>query len=340
MTELTQTFAIVATASMLLSACGGGSGSNSTSTAVVAPITVPSSTAPPTTPPPSPQFAPAPAPAPVVPFTFEESFDVTAAGGFSFRKIEYVDICKNNKVDQDMLQVFDPSSRPRLVWSQPAQRMRLVHYGLATEYGATQTEQTNNARIFSDQSTRLVIGWPSTTRYAKIASWSRRSGTLIWKGFTGEETQAFWALIGNMTNIPWDTSRSLRYEGTVISTPSDLQISSLDFTVFRGLPGDNKVSGYMSVSAFEDIGGVGPCAVQNGRWVYRTTLAFKGTFNIATNRFTGDIIDSVGTGYTGTFQGALFGPTHDEIGIIFNFDRSDDPNKDYSGIGIGTRYFL
>lgn len=339
MIELRQRVAMIVSSITLLSACGGDSGSTTPSSAIVPPVTVPSPAAPPATQPPSSQYTPAPVPAPVLPLTFNETFDVTALGGFSFRQVNYVDNCKKYQVEMYQMLTLASSTMPRFIWSQPSQRMRLEHIGPATEYGATQTEQTNNFRNFSDQSTRLSIGWTNPTRYAKIATWSRRSGAISWKGLTGEETQAFWALIGNTSTIPWDTSRTLRYEGTVISAPFDLQIGSLNFSAFPRLPGDNRVSGSVSLSAVEKSASVDFCADEKNGWVYRSTLRFEGTFNVATNKFTGEITDPIG-GYTGTFEGAVFGPTHDEVGIIFSFSRTIDFGKVYSGIGIGTRYFL
>jgi hypothetical protein len=328
MAAVTSRLAAISILLSLLSACGSDSGSSPPSTAIVPPVTVPSSTSPPTTQPPSSQYVPAPVPAPVFPLSFDESFDVTAISGFSYRQVDYVDILRINQVEVDQMRALASPNMPRVIWSQPAQRMRLEYIGPATEYGATQTEQMNDYRIFSNQSTRLVIGWANPTRYAKLATWSRRIGAISWKGLTGEETQSFLALVGNTSTIPWDTSRTLRYEGTAFTAPWDIRIDSLDFSAFPRLPGDNRVSGVAALYA-----------VEPGKSVYLSSLRFQGTFNIATNRFTGEITDPIG-GYTGTFEGAVFGPTHDEVGLIFNFSRAIDGGKVYSGIGIGTRYFL
>ena len=310
MVEVTSKSAAICIMLMLLSGCGGDSASTSP----------PMEGVPPTTLPPTP-----PVPAPVVPFTFDGSFDVPAAAGFSFRQFSFVDSFGFNGIAYDQLRPLASPTVPRFIWSQPAQRLRLEYVGPATEYGSTQIQQTGNYRIFKDESTRLVVGWDSPTRYVTLAAWSRLIGPVQRVGQAGNESQAFWALVGNQSTILSDLTSSLRYEGTALTVPSDVQTGRLLFTAAPRLPGDNRVSGILLLSATE--GGVN---------VSRAALVFEGTFNIATNRFTGEITDATG-GYTGTFEGAVFGPAREEVGISFNFSRSRDGGKVYAGIAIGAR---
>ena len=298
---------------MLLSGCGGNSSSNSPPTASV----------PPTALPPTP-----PVPAPVVPFTFDGSFDVPAVAGFSFRQFSFVDSFGFNGIAYDQMLPLASPTVPRFIWAQPAQRLRLEYIGPATEYGSTQIQQTGNYRIFTDESTRVVVGWLSPTQYVALASWSRLIGPVQRMGQAGNEAQAFWALVGNQSTIQSDLTSSLRYEGAAVIVPSDVQISRLQFTVAPRLPGDNRVSGVLLLSATEA-----------GANVSRASLVFEGTFNIVTNRFAGQITDATG-GYTGTFEGAVFGPGREEVGISFNFSRSRDGGKVYAGVAIGTRFIL
>lgn len=214
---------------------------------------------------------------------------------------------------------------PRLVWSQSAQRLRLEYVGPATEYGSTQIQQRGNYRIFKDGSTRLVVGWGSPTRYVALATWSRLIGPVQRARQAGDESEAFWTLEGNRATIQSDLTSSLRYEGSAITVPSDVQISRLLLTAAPRLPGDNRVSGILLLSAPE--GGV---------TVTRATLLFEGTFNIVTNRLTGEITDATG-GYNGTFEGAVFGPAREEVGTSFNFSRPLDGGKVYAGVAIGVR---
>lgn len=313
----------------LLSACGGNSGSTSPSTAIVPPVTVPSPTAPPTIQPPSSQYAPAPVPAPVLPFTFDQSFDVTAIAGFSFRQINYGDSSATQNSVFNEMQPLASSTMPRFIWSQPAQRMRQEFDVSVTEYAAPQIEQILTYRAFQDQSSKLKLGWGSTTRYVKIANWSRMLGPISWAGKPGQSFAIFGALVGNKSTVPWDTSRTLRYEGTTLNPPlAFITRGPINFSVWPGLPGDNKVSGFLDVTTFYSDGR----SLEGG-------LLLKGTFDILTNRFKGDITDFYGN-FSGTFEGALFGPNHDEFGLIYQFSETSSDGEIYGGVAIGTRYFL
>lgn len=329
MTELTQRFAVVVIFITLLSACGADSGSTPQSTAIVSPVTVPSPTAPPTTQPPSSQYAPAPAPAPVLPFTFDQSFDVTAIAGFSVRRINYGDSSATQNSVFNEMQPFASSTMPRFIWSQTAQRMRQEFNVSVTEYAAPQIEQILTNRAFIDQSSNLKLGWVSTTRYVKIANWSRMLGPISWAGKPGQASAIFGALVGNKSTVPWDTSRTLRYEGTTLNAPLNfITPQPISFSVWPGLPGDNNVSANLQVTTFYS-GGKSVAGI----------LLLKGTFDILTNRFEGKITDFYGN-FSGTFEGALFGPNHDEFGLIYQFSETASEGEIYGGVAIGTRYFL
>lgn len=72
-----------------------------------------------------------------------------------------------------------------------------------------------------------------------------------------------------------------------------------------------------------------------------THLIFTGTLNDASNTFSGTLsdFDNPDTGYRGSFRGALYGPSRDELAVVFSFTSPGDAVETYVGEMLSKRMY-
>ena len=274
--------------------------------------------------------APSPTPSPVATISLSADFVLQVQAGLNYTFANPSDPSLSSGYFQNSL-VADPAAY-ELRYDHSEQSARIVAPDGQPTFANGASGDPPPFRVFvnSDASV-LSIGWFRPRDYVTAAIYSDAPVPGIVFGQNGFSADSFVLVAGrtSTTTTPIGNDQSpfayndqaLIYSGTF---DAEQQLRAGDATLYVA-SGTNNVTGSMPIYRTA-------AATQ----IFVGILEFTGTLD-GFNKVSGTIRTIEGPDYTGTFEGALYGPQRDEIGLAFRFGPSGEQVADHGGIFLGIR---
>ena len=299
----------------LIAGCGGGGGSESAAPPVVVS---------PGTPAPSP--APSPSPVPEIKtIDFAKDFYLSSDLWLTEQNFIYTDEFNRFRNVPFSSEVITDGRTAALGYTASPEGVQAVFGGENWNFPSAPTGSTiPYRRYYRDDHSSVAVGWKARFQYVTAAFLSPPAEIRSINGLSGKLQTGYTGLFGfvsGMTTAP----NSLSYRMIPIMSgsvePEYAVWGDLRLDLARPTTRSDSVEGYFSVS---------------GVTGQKASLTITGTFDAATNRFVGTMVDR-NTGYSGTLKGALYGPSREELGVVFSFSRSVDGGLIYTGSALASK---
>lgn len=201
---------------------------------------------------------------------------------------------------------LDGNRKARIIYSASPGSARFIFGGRTFDYGVPASASIE-VRLFGDSNQSLQIGpLPQQPTQVTPVIQSGPGSPLI----VGTGRPLVVALAGNRSAQQGPVSSTRTYRGTPGIVGEDILARPTDAAVTGGSQGIRaKLTLFRRVNGADQVTG---------------EVELVGAHDPVTNLISGTVTDS--TGNVGTFEGALFGPSREFAGFVFEFRRPQDAN--------------